>query len=98
MTDKYSFKKKLVDRFSQNDTIPKPTFKSFNVPLYTGLNPGTKKDSISYNKGFIQGIKNVQRGKPKAFGLITDNFYNAGRIDGVNAMIAQKKKKPKQGR
>ena len=89
--DKYGFKNKLVDRF-QNDTIP-PTYKRFNVPLYTGMNLGTKQDSISYEKGFRQGIKNVQIGKPNAIGLLdANNFYSAGKKDGVDAAKKNKKR------
>ena len=85
--DKIGFKNKVVDRLVKNDSLPKPTFNRFNVPLYTGVNLGTAKDSTNYKQGFSQGIKNFQRGLPKAFGLRdADNFYSAGRKDGVEAM------------
>ena len=90
--EKYGFRNTVVDRF-QNDTIPKPTYKRFNVPLYTGINPGTKQDSITYEQGFAQGIKNFQIGKPNAIGLRdADNFYSAGKKDGVDAAKKAKKK------
>ena len=93
MTDynKIGFKNKVVDKLVKNDSLPKPTFKRFNVPLYTGVNPGTKQDSLKYTQGFSQGIKNFQRGLPNAFGLRdSDNFYRAGRRDGVEAMKKSK--------
>tara|TARA_R110002124_G_scaffold145638_2_gene310959 strand:+ start:6118 stop:6396 length:279 start_codon:yes stop_codon:yes gene_type:complete len=85
--DKIGFKNKLVDRVVQNDSIPKATFKRFNIPLYTGRKPGTKQDSITYKKGFAQGIKNFQKGKPNAIGLgDSNNFHRSGKKDGVDAM------------
>jgi len=90
--EKFGFRNPVVDRF-QNDTIP-PTYKRFNVPLYTGPNPGTKKDSTSYQKGFRQGVENFLRGNPNAIGLLdANNFYSAGRKDGVDAAKNQKNKK-----
>ena len=56
--NKIGFKNKLIDMV-QNDSIPKPTFKRFNIPLYTGRKPGTKQDSITYKKGIVQGIKKI---------------------------------------
>lgn len=90
--NKYGFKNKLVDRF-QNDTIP-PTYKRFNVPLYTGPKLGTKQDSTSYEQGFTQGIKNFQKGDPNAIAIrdAVDHFYYAGKIDGVDAAKKAKKK------
>ena len=85
--DKYGFKNKVVDRLVKNDSLPKPTFNRFNIPLYTGRKPGTKQDSITYKKGFAQGIKNVQRGTPNAIGLRdSNNLHRAGTKDGVEAM------------
>ncbi len=91
--NKIGFKNKLIDMV-QNDSIPKPTFNRFNIPLYTGLKPGTKQDSIRYKKGFAQGIKNVKKGRPNAIGLSdANNFHSAGRRDGVEAMKKKSKKK-----
>ena len=75
-----------------NDSLPKPTYERFNIPLITGPNPGTSQDSISYREGFYQGIKNYQEGYPKdPIGILDANrFSRAGKKDGFDA--AKKKK------
>lgn len=89
--NEYGFKNSVVDRLLKNDSLPKPTYKRFNVPLYTGPNPGTTQDSLNYQQGFSQGIKNFQKGLPNAIGLRdADNFYRAGKKDGVEAMKNKK--------
>lgn len=97
---KLSFKNKDIDKLVKKDTVPKPTYKRFNVPLYTGLVKGKKRDSVMYERGFKQGVKNFNNGNPGAISLYDgDNFHRAGKLDGVEAMTKKKaltKKKSKK--